>query len=58
MKLRKLLAYLVYVVEYLNVSKGKGIGNVTPQKYLIIFIINLLYILGTNGTKLGFFQEH
>ena len=31
---------------------------VTPQKYPIIFIIILLYILGMNWAKLEFFWEN
>ena len=31
---------------------------VTPQKYPRIFIIILLYILGMNWAKLGFFREN
>ena len=32
--------------------------SVTPQKYPRIFIIILLYILGMNWAKLGFFREN
>ena len=32
--------------------------GVTPQKYPKIFIIILLYILGMNWAKLGFFREN
>ena len=35
-----------------------GTTDVTPQKYPRIFIIILLYILGMNWAKLGFFREN
>ena len=35
-----------------------NVASVTPQKYPRIFIIILLYILGMNWAKLGFFREN
>ena len=43
--------------EWLSLIDGHK-EHVTPQKYPRIFIIILLYILGMNWAKLGFFWEN
>ena len=45
-------------IESSNSQKWIDAMNVTPQKYPRIFIIILLFILGMNWAKLGFFLEN
>ena len=47
---------LIIIIKVFLVGLSQFRG-VTPQKYLRIFIIILLYIPGINRTKLGFFRE-
>ena len=47
-----------YLRAAMKYKDAMGPSRVTPQKYPRIFIIILLYILGMNWAKLGFFREN